>query len=138
MKFTILILSSLLFFTDGHCAINNYLFADFLTAKNAEKKWGTKKFEAISYKKSSDPDKAKMAVDLIKNKYLVGWTFTKLREQMGAPDSYFFSDTIYAYRIDEPVENKESWQLLFIPDDKLEKVAEIKINKFCCYKDPFR
>ena len=60
----------------------------------------------------------------------------KVRKEMGTPDSYFFSDTIYSYEITPPEENKEQWQLVFIPDEKLEKVKEIKIRKKCCAKLP--
>jgi hypothetical protein len=49
----------------------------------------------------------------------------------------FFSDTIYAYKIMPfPGENKEKWHLVFIPDENLEKVKEVKIHKKCCYKSP--
>ncbi len=66
----------------------------------------------------------------------VNMPMSKVREEIGSPDSYFFSNTIYAYEITLPKENKEQWQLVFIPDDKLKYVKEIKIHKKCCYKSP--
>jgi hypothetical protein len=62
-----------------------------------------------------------------------------VRQELGEPDSYFFSDTIYAYKIMTfPGENKENWHLVFIRDEKLENVKEVKIHKKCCYKLPFK
>lgn len=75
-----------------------------------------------------------MATDAIKRNVYVGTDMLAVRKIMGTPNSYFFSDTIYAYKITEPAANKESWQLVFVPDDKLEKVKEVRIRKKCCYK----
>ena len=61
-----------------------------------------------------------MAVSLLEKKSYVNGQMSKVRAEIGAPDSYFFSDTIYAYEITPPEENKEQWQLVFIPDNKLE------------------
>lgn len=77
-----------------------------------------------------------MATDAIKRNVYVGTDMLEVRKVMGSPNSYFFSDTIYAYKITEPAANRESWQLIFVPDEKLEKVKEVKIRKKCCYKSP--
>ncbi|MCO5113476.1 MAG: hypothetical protein M9899_04810 [Bdellovibrionaceae bacterium] len=78
-----------------------------------------------------------MAVDIIKRQLYVGEDMLQVRKELGTPDSYFFSDTIYAYKIMAfPGKNKENWHLVFIPDEKLEKVKEVKIHKKCCYKTP--
>lgn len=75
-----------------------------------------------------------MAVDLIKNKKYINSYILDVRKEMGDPDSYFFSDTILAYEITPPEENKEQWQIIFNPDDNLSRVKEVKIHKKCCYK----
>ena len=36
-----------------------------------------------------------------------------------------------------PGEKKENWHLIFIPDEKLETVKEVKIHKKCCYQTHF-
>jgi len=60
-----------------------------------------------------------------------------VREALGVPDGYFFSDTILAYQIQKYSSNKkESWQLIFVPDETGLKVKEVKIHKKCCYKEP--
>jgi hypothetical protein len=51
------------------------------------------------------------------------------RAPFGRPDSYFFSDTIMAYEITPPEENKEQWQIIFVPDQNLERVKDVKIRK---------
>jgi len=76
-----------------------------------------------------------MAEEIIKNNRFVGKSRKLVRDELGDPDSYFFSDTIYAYKImPYPGENREIWQFVFIPDERLEKIKEVKIHKKCCYK----
>ncbi|MBK8204400.1 MAG: hypothetical protein IPK68_19515 [Bdellovibrionales bacterium] len=54
------------------------------------------------------------------------------RESMAV---HIVGNQIYAYKImPYPGEEKEIWHLVFIPDDKLEKVKDVKIHKKCCYK----
>ncbi len=115
----------------------SYLNGTFLSLKDAKKKWGSLEFKASEFIKSNERQKGSMAVNLLEKKYYVNASMSKVRTEIGTPDSYFFSDTIYAYEITPPEENKEQWQLVFIPDDNLEKVKEIKIHKKCCYKSVF-
>lgn len=121
------------------CALSgtSYLNGTFLSLKEAKKKWGTLEFKASEFIKSNERQKGSMAVNLLEKKSYVNGLMSTVRAEIGAPDSYFFSDTIYAYEISSPEENKEQWQLVFVPDDKLEKVKEIKIHKKCCYKSAF-
>ena len=115
----------------------SFLHGAFLSVKEAKKKWGTSAFKATDFTKSNELTKGAMAVGLLEKKIYLNALMSKVRSDLGTPDSYFFSDTIYAYEITPPEENKEQWQLIFIPDDKLEKVKEIKIHKKCCYKSVF-
>ncbi len=115
----------------------SYLNGTFLSLKEAKNKWGSLEFKASEFIKSNERQKGSMAVNLLEKKSYVNGPMSKVRTEIGTPDSYFFSDTIYAYEITPPEENKEQWQLVFIPDDKLEKVKEIKIHKKCCYKSVF-
>lgn len=54
-----------------------------------------------------------MAVGLLEKKVYVNGLMSKVRAEIGAPDSYFFSDTIYAYEITplKKVKNSGSWFL---------------------------
>ena len=115
----------------------DFVGAQFMPQKEAKKKWGTVAFDAKSFKKSSEKTKGAMAAQAIEKGAFVGHDMLKVRDQMGDPDSYFFSDTIYAYMITSPAKpGQEAWQLVFIPDEKLEKVADVKIHKKCCYETP--
>lgn len=114
-----------------------YYAADFMDFAKAEKKWGVKTLDQNSFRTGNPIKRAPMAVDIVKRQLYVGKDKLQVRKELGDPDSYFFSDTIYAYKImDLPGVNKENWHLVFIPDDKLEKVKEVKIHKKCCYKSP--
>ncbi len=127
-------LSTVLFFGFAVCA-SSYFSANFMNTSDAEKKWGVLTLNAEQFKAGDMSKRASMAVDIVKRSLYVGKGRKDVRRELGDPDSYFFSDTIYAYKIMPfPGENKESWHLVFIPDDKLEKVKEVKIHKKCCYK----
>lgn len=111
--------------------------AEFMDIKNAEKKWGTKTFDKKLFRETPSHKRASMAVDIVKRKVFIGTDMKQVRKEIGDPDSYFFSDTIYAYKIIPfPGKNKENWHLVFIPDENLEKVKDVKIHKKCCYKKP--
>jgi hypothetical protein len=110
--------------------------SQFLSGKEAKTKWGSSTFVGAKYKNSTEQERGAMAADAINKNLFVGTDMISVRKLLGTPDSYFFSDTIYAYKITEPAADKESWQLIFVPDEKLEKVKEIKIRKKCCYKSP--
>ncbi len=117
---------------------DSYFAADFMKVSDAEKKWGTLTLGPEQFKAGDLTKRAPMAVDIVKRSLYVGKSRKTVRQELGDPDSYFFSDTIYAYKIMPfPGENKEIWHLVFIPDDKLEKVKAVKIHKKCCYNLPF-
>lgn len=114
-----------------------YYAADFMDIKVAEKKWGIRTLDKKSFREGNLIKRAPMAVNIIKYGMYVDSDMLLVREELGDPDSYFFSDTIYAYKIMPfPGKNKENWHLVFIPDEKLKKVKEVRIHKKCCYKSP--
>lgn len=113
----------------------NKLNEKYLTLKQSEKKWGSLSFDAKKFMTLNEKEKGAMAVDLIKSKKYINSPILDVRKEIGDPDSYFFSDTILAYEITPPEENKEQWQIIFIPDDNLARVKEVKIHKKCCYKN---
>ena len=116
-------------------ASSGYYRADFMHPKDAVKKWGTKPLDKDLFKNGDHTKRESMAVDVVTKDHYVGKPMKLVRSELGDPDSYFFSDTIYAYKImPYPGEGKEIWHLVFIPDEKLEKVKEVKIHKKCCYK----
>jgi hypothetical protein len=126
----------ILIFLSALCFGDTYWGSEFLTANEAKRKWGSSTFVAEKFKKATENERGGMATDAISRNVFVGTDMLEVRKQMGTPNSYFFSDTIYAYKINDPAAKKESWQLIFIPDEKLEKVKEVKIRKKCCYKSP--
>lgn len=119
------------------CFANSYFASEFMGVSDAKKKWGVSDFKPKEFKTSSEKIKGAMATNAIEKQVYVGQDMLNVRKDMGTPDSYFFSDTIYAYKITEPDKDKESWHLVFIPDREIKKVKEVKIHKKCCYKLPF-
>lgn len=119
------------------CWASTYFQSEFLTPAAAEKKWGLVSLDKSVFRSGDLNKRTSMAVDIIKRKLYAGKDMKLVRQELGDPDSYFFSDTIYAYKIMPfPGEEKENWHLVFIPDDDLKKVNEVKIHKKCCYKSP--
>lgn len=114
-----------------------YFGAEFMNPTVAEKKWGRTPLDKKTFRTGDHTKRESMAVDIVKNSIYVGKPMLLVRKELGDPDSYFFSDTIYAYKImPYPGEKKEIWHLVFIPDNNLENVKEVKIHKKCCYKSP--
>jgi hypothetical protein len=115
-----------------------YFKQDFMSITKAEKKWPPIQLKTEQFKAADPSKRAPMAVDIVKRNLYVGGDMKRVRQELGDPDSYFFSDTIYAYQIMPfPGLDKENWHLVFIPDENLEKVKEVKIHKKCCYPSLF-
>ena len=125
-------------FVSTSALADTFFQSDFIKADHAEKKWGIKAIDTALLRTGDLGKRGSMAVDIIKRNHYVGKSRLTVRKELGNPDSYFFSDTIYAYKImPYPGENKENWHLVFVPDANLDKVKEVKIHKKCCYKLPF-
>ena len=99
-----------------------FLFMLVGSCSNKEK-FDIKKFQTGDYK-----TRAKMAVDLISSKSYVGKPFDDVKRDLGNHDGYFENDAIPAYILTDKT-SKIVWQLVFIPDDKWEKVRSVEIRK---------
>lgn len=139
MKKIVLTISALLLiFLSLSVLADTFFQSDFMKPTDAEKKWGIKSLDKNLFRTGDHAKRESMAVDIVKKNLYVGKPMKLVRQELGNPDSYFFSDTIFSYKIMPfPGENKENWHLVFIPDENLEKVKEVKIHKKCCYKLPF-
>lgn len=127
----------ILFFSLGILCQATYFKSKFMSVSEAEKKWGVQTLNIKQFKSGDLSKRAPMAVDIIKRSLYINKSRQSVRDDLGDPDSYFFSDTVYAYKIIPfPGKDKENWHLIFIPDEKLEKIKEVKIHKKCCYDSP--
>ena len=74
-----------------------------------------------------------MAYSLIKSEKYLGKSVSEIRQELGDPDGYYFSDTYPAYIITDAV-NKgvDVWQIVFLID-KNRKISEVVVHKNCCY-----
>lgn len=107
---------------------------EYLSIKEAEKKWGKAEFNTEKFKEGNEAQKASMSVSLILSKRFIGKPLKSVREELGAPDGYFENDTIPAYILTPDSKDKKTdvWQLIFLPDRDWKKVDEVKIHKNCC------
>lgn len=135
MKPILYLMFSMFCIFSAHALAESFYKADFINPSDAEKKWGTLKLNAKVFKSGDLAKRAPMAVDIVMRQLYVGKSRKTVRSELGDPDSYFFSDTIYAYKImPYPGQGKEIWHVVFIPDEKLRNVKEVKIHKKCCYQ----
>lgn len=119
-----------------YAAADDYKRSEFMPASSAQKKWGNSEFAAELFKTADVDKRASMAASAVLKKSFKGQPMNSVRDKLGKPDGFFFSDRILAYQIQfYGPHTKQSWQLVFIPDESGEKVNEIKIHKKCCYPE---
>ena len=104
----------------------------YMTAEQAQKKFGTKPFDPDKFKKGDSKLKGEMAADLILKKTFIGKRLKAVRELLGPPDGYFENKGVLAYIISPEVSKKDIWQIIFLPDKDWKRVDEVKIHKNCC------
>lgn len=104
----------------------------FMTAFEAQSKFGKMKFDSAKFKMADRKSRGEMAADLILAKEFIGKPIKSVREQLGTPDGYFENDAIPAYIISKDVTKKDTWQIVFLPDKDWKKIEEVKIHKNCC------
>lgn len=76
--------------------------------------------------------RAKMTADLLKKQNLFkGQTVREIKNALGNPDGFYFTDIYPAYLIDMTTD--DSWQIVFLLD-KEHKVSELIVHKNCCDK----
>ncbi len=104
----------------------------YMTVEQSKKKFGAKTFSPEKFKAANSKLRGEMAADLVQKKALVGKTFKQVTELLGPPDGYFQNDGIPAYIISPETGKRDTWQLVFIPNNDWTKVEEVKIHKNCC------
>jgi len=105
----------------------------FMSLEKAEKRWGSKAFDVKAFKKGDQKTRASMAVSLIKSKRYIGKPISFVRKELGNWDGYFETDGIPAYFIESSdTGSKETWEILFLPDQSGRKIKEVRIHKNCC------
>lgn len=103
-----------------------------LSKSEVKKKWGAEKLDFLKFKDGSPEIKSKMAFSIMTNKNLIGKSIDFIRENLGAPDGFYFIDIYPAYIIQEGFSAKEeTWQIVFKLNEKYE-VREIIVHKNCC------
>jgi hypothetical protein len=102
----------------------------YMTAQEAQKKFGAKPFDQQQFKKGDQKLRSEMTADLVLKKSFIGKPLKNVKELLGTPDGYFENKAIPAYLIS--TKEKDIWQVIFIPDRDWKKVDEVKIHKNCC------
>jgi len=103
----------------------------FISAKEAEKRWGKVDLDTEKWKKASIPDRAKMASSVVANKKnFIGKTNLEIKEMFGSYDSYYVNDPVPAYTIQANTQagGGERWDLVFLIG-KGNKVFDVKIHR---------
>lgn len=125
---------SLVLITMSYAFAQHFWRGELMPLKKVEEKWGQAEFFAEKFKLASPVEKAKMAYSLIKNKKYIGKSVLEIRQELGDPDGYYFSDIYPAYIItDSPNKGDDVWQIVFLLD-KNKKISEVVVHKNCCAK----
>lgn len=111
---------------------------EFMGLKKACLRWGEQPLDEAKFKTSGEDRslRAKMTCSLLKNqKKYIGMDNYKIREILGPPSGYFFSEAYPTYLINKAGERggDDVWQLLFLID-KDQKISKIVVHKNCCYR----
>lgn len=128
------------FLSAGYAAVNlakSYIRpVEFMSLKKVCRRWGRQPLDEAKFKASGEDRslRAKMACSLLKSqrKY-IGMDSYKIREALGPPSGYFFSEAFPTYLINKAAKKGDDvWQLLFLIDNE-QKVSKIVVHKNCCY-----
>lgn len=103
-------------------------YSNPLDLKYAEKIFGKKKLNIKEFSEGNYKIRSSMAVDIILSKYYIGKLLSDVKKELGKHDGYFQNDAIPAYLLSSKDSNP-IWQLVFIPDEKWEKVKKVEIQK---------
>lgn len=106
-----------------------YWFNNTLFLWEAKILWPKESFSEVKFKTGST-DRARMVVDLIQSKKLVGIESNKIPLLLGEETGdYYHSDSVSTYRLTD--QGKADWILTFVPGDD-GKIEHIFIRKSCC------
>ena len=102
----------------------------FISAKEAQKRWGKIDMDLVKWRSISIPERAKMASSIVNNKKdFIGKNNLEIKQIFGENDSYYVNDPVPAYTIQENnPSGGERWDLVFLID-KNNKIFDIKIHR---------
>ena len=111
---------------------------EFMSLKKVCRRWGEQPLDEAKFKASGEDRslRAKMTCSLLKNqKKYIGADSYKIREILGPPSGYFFSEAYTTYLINRAGEmgKEDVWQILFLID-RDQKISKIVVHKNCCYR----
>ena len=78
--------------------------------------------------------RAEMACSLLKNKHeYLGKDVMQIRNMFGTPTGYYWSEARPAYVIGGvDREDRNTWQIVFLPDGRTGRMGDIVVHKECC------
>ncbi len=107
-----------------------YWYNNTLFLWEAKFMWPQGSFSEIKFKSGTTGDRARMVVDLIQSKKIIGIDANKIPTILGKQTGdYYHSDSISTYRLTD--EGRADWILTLVPGDD-GKIEQIFIRKSCC------
>jgi|GEM_PF-3861166 len=97
----------------------------FLTFGEAEKLWNIEPYESSRFKAAKPDERGGMALDLINKGTFNSRKLIDVKRALGTPDGKFQTRNSMAYRLGS--DDKNSYQLIFLPDFSGKMVENIKI-----------
>lgn len=97
----------------------------FLTFGEAEKLWNIEPYDSARFKAAKPDDRGGMALDLINKGTFNNRKLIEVKKALGNPDGKFQTRNSLAYRLGS--DDRNSYQLIFLPDFSGKSVENIKI-----------
>lgn len=110
-----------------------FLRGETLAPNEVLNKWGNQEFDFDEFRNGDELARSRMAYQVLSNKEaFAGMFVTDVREKLGTPTGYYFSDTFPAYLIQRAETRKEeAWQIVFLLNQE-RKVTDVIVHKNCC------
>lgn len=97
----------------------------FLSFGEAEKIWNLEPFDSAKFRAAKPDDRAGMALDIMNRGHFTDKKLVDVKKALGNPDGHF--DTRYSLAYLLGSDDKNSYQLIFLPDYAGKTVENIKI-----------
>ncbi len=88
-----------------------------MTIEDAETKWGSRPLDRDLFREGTTEDRASMAANIVRSQVYLRQPIQKVLDELGRPNSYFFSDEVPAYLLQKRSEQTpKTWKLVFNVD----------------------
>jgi hypothetical protein len=97
----------------------------FLSYRDASEIWTLEPFTPAKFKAAKPDDRGNMALDILNHDVFTGKKLVEVKKILGNPDGHYDGRNVLAYQLGS--DDKNTYQLVFLPDYQGKVVENIKI-----------